>query len=92
MDSNKFDGSEVLEWGRLFDSDFGKKIVRRFEQIKELQLAEATALTLSRPQVGQDVASAVFASVNKAAGVELILSDIRNGIAAAKAKKEKKED
>lgn len=85
MDNQKseaWDKAKLEEWEKFWNSEMGQEAQKKMKQIKEGLINES--MTQAAPE-------AVAAYVGRAAGIEMILEDIKGGFEALKKMKEEEE-
>lgn len=83
MNSQPWDNAKLAEWKKFWESEMGKEALSKINDLREM------ALNLALQQSSSD---AITYYVGRAAGIDLVLTDIRTGIEAAeKAAKEEQE-
>lgn len=78
MNNQSFDKTQTKEWAKFWQSELGKIYLDRLENTKLLILTEV--MNNTNPDVLSNLAG-------RAAGIELIIQDIKAGIEAGKENK-----
>lgn len=74
MQNQSWDNAKLAEWKKHWESEMGKEAIAKIKQLKEMALDLA---------IQQSNTEAITYYVGRAAGIDLVLTDIQTGITAA---------
>ena len=73
MDNQPWDKARLEEWKKFWESEMGQESLKKMQAIKDQWMNEA---------LGQSDPNVIAACVGRAAGVEIIMQDIKAGFDA----------
>jgi hypothetical protein len=82
----EWDNAKFYQWEKFWQSSMGKEAMAKFEALKRENLDFCMRESLA----GRT--DTVLAAVSRAAGIDIIIEDIRAGIAIAKERRKEDED